>query len=385
MVGRSRIVNKPTRPVWFAPFARVNTGWFRPFLAWQLSSMAAGFLLHGAALAQPSSAAYAVLRMPPPTSIGDAIPQPCASTAGMPFRGLKIAFESETVKGRYFYNPFLGATFLTWTTEHFKAPPGTCYEPSYLVAKLQDALNHKRTGVLSDEDIDSLETFLQDGRQAKSRADPNGVNIASGGISIFGITLGLPLRMQLCPASTTCHTRDSKGRVEDPNVVLNYQVYMDASDKPAWIQDNEHSKGPYTAWEQITQGKRAPTPSLALLVRDSNVISVEFQTGPKDKDIAIRAITEKLGVQPKQVGDIAQWDAKDNVAAKSYCYTPPPPKTSLWSTPDGKLIERTQFSTTQAYCLHRIYLVSEAQAEQVRTRRANDERQQQREKSGRAF
>ena len=338
--------------------------------------VAAGVLaaVTGGAAAQDriSTTDFAARKLPTPAVTPGDLPRPCPPMKELlKKRPPEIQYSTPAAKNRVSGDPFLGATLRNWARRHFGYAQDLCVEADFVVRKFQEATGAPVTGTLTDADVDRLAQALDAGRKAFGRAQPEAPTQGGtapdikGGPSVFGIPLGQPFRMPVCPVNldptmtrlpefvvATCHSRIGRGDPTDPNAILTYQVYLSRDEHPAWM----------SRIGQSVVGD-LPAPSLLLDIRDSAVTGVRFEGKSEVRGITLDALTRKYGPPASLSADgrIARWSV-EGVTATAFCTSPPPPEEAIIYTPK---------------CTYSVRLDSEmARQAQQREQQDNEQRKQ---------
>ncbi len=352
------------------------------------------WLIAQAALAQqiPSTSEFAARRLPPAQLLPGELPRSCAVSPQEAKTRYQFQFAAPQTEARWNYEGFLSWTLQAWAKQQFAYTDIKCFEAGFAVRKFQEASGTPATGVLSEADLDRIQAAMDAGRKAQARATPDAAPGAAPGaaegadaVTVFGIPLGRPLRMPLCPtpaqfslvrpefSSSTCHTRFGRGDLTDPTLTLAYQVYLSQPDHPTWLGRVGQSQLIYL-----------PNPSLLLDVRDSAVGGVRFETDPKSREIAFEALTSKFGAPASMSEDRhdGRW-AGQGVTAVAACTRPPPPRVDLYQS-NGVTVAVPAFAGIYIpVCKYQIQLDSEAAYSSLQRSQQEQGRKQQSLESGR--
>jgi hypothetical protein len=294
-------------------------------------------LIAQSAMAQqlPSTSEFAARRLPPAKMAPGDLPRSCVVSPQEAKTRYRFQFSEPQTEAHWHYDGMLSWTLQAWAKQQFGYVDTKCLDAGFTVRKFQEAIGTAATGILTEADLNRIEAAMDVGRNAQARATPDAPESDAGGgtaFTVFGIPLGRPLRMPLCPmpkqtglvrpafAPSTCHTRFGPGDMTDPTVTLSYQVYLSQPDHPTWLGHVGQSQVIYL-----------PSPSLLLSVRDSAVGSVRFETDQTSREIAFEALTAKFGAPVSMAKD--HYDGRwigPGVTAVASCNRRPPPRVDLY-------------------------------------------------------
>ena len=334
-----------------------------------------------AAQAQPQSAARtndlgsgALAQLPKVKPAPGGWQQPCLKSTAEMAATRKLNYESAGVESRWRADPRLGHALRLWGETYLGMPAQNylCWDLPFVLRKLQEAAGDAPTGVVGERELDRLSGALSRGHQQVAKA----AEAREQGLpTVFGISLGAPLRMPMCQAPAgnvltrpkfvpvTCQMRF--GRPDEP--VPTATVYFAEPDHPTWLGRIGQSQLSYLA-----------NPSLLLDIRDSVVTTIRFETTTDANPVAVEALNAKFG-GPPTVKD-SSYDCFNIYTGMVYkCGGGS--KSMQWSVKD--LLVGAACANANFRCEYKIQLASEAAFQSQRRKQQDSEQRERALGSGR--